>query len=164
MKNMCSAPANWRAIWAICSSAAKTCSICPGRARIPATIRWPEAEDMSRTRPSSSASRANVAAMLVSALVEQTAISGPACRKTPWPHSRPIALPTTLTAPMTCPPLRRSSCTAISVSSVSPDWLTATYSVSGSTTGLRYLNSDAGSASDGMRASSSVSTAPICPA
>ena len=126
MKNMCSAAANRRAISAISSSAARTSSICPGSARIPATIRWPEAADRSRTRPSSSASRANVAAMLVSALVEQTAISGPACRKTPWPHSRPIALPTTLTAPMTWPPLRRSSCTAISVSSVSPDWLTAT--------------------------------------
>ena len=80
---------------------------------------------------------ANVASMLVSALVEATAISGPACRNTPLPHSRAIALPTTLTAPMTWPPLRRSSWTAISVSSVSPDWLTATYSVSGSTTGLR---------------------------
>ena len=76
-------------------------------------------------------------AMLVSALVEATATSGPACRKMPWPHSRPIALPTTLTAPMTWPPLRLSSWTAISVSIVSPDWETATYSVSGSTTGLR---------------------------
>ena len=37
--------------------------------------------------------------MLVSALVEATAISGPACKNTPLPHSRAIALPTTLTAP-----------------------------------------------------------------
>ena len=75
-----------------------------------------------------------------------------------------MALPTTLTAPMTWPPLRLSSCTAISVSLVSPDCETATYSVSGSTTGLRYRNSLAGSASAGMRASSSTRFAPICPA
>ena len=101
MKNMCSAAANRRAISATCSSSAKIASSCPGSARRPATIRWPEAADRSRTRPSSSASMANEAAMLVSALVEATAISGPACRNTPLPHSRPIALPTTLTAPMT---------------------------------------------------------------
>ena len=111
--------------------------MCSGSARMPSTIRVPSAADMSRTRPISSPSRAKVAVILVSALVEATAISGPACRNTPLPHSRAIALPTTLTAPSTWPPLRFSSCTAISVSSVSPDWLIATYRVSGSTTGFR---------------------------
>jgi hypothetical protein len=38
---------------------------------------------------------------------------------------------------MTRPPLRRSSWTATRVSKVSPDWDTAMYNVSGSTTGLR---------------------------
>ncbi|MFO1158995.1 MAG: hypothetical protein U1E60_09160 [Reyranellaceae bacterium] len=43
----------------------------------------------------------------------------------PRPHSRAIVLPTTLTMPSTRPPLRLISCTAASVSNVSPDWLTA---------------------------------------
>ena len=41
------------------------------------------------------------------------------------------------TTPMTSPPLRLTSWMAASVSKVSPDWLTATYSASGSITGLR---------------------------
>jgi hypothetical protein len=44
----------------------------------------------------------------------------------PPSHSLAIVLPTVLTTPMTRPPLRRTSCTAASVSYVSPDWLTAT--------------------------------------
>lgn len=64
--------------------------------------------------------------MVVNDFVAATDTSGPACRKMPWPHSRAIVLPTALTTPMTCPPLRLSSCTAASVSSVSPDWLIAT--------------------------------------
>ena len=55
----------------------------------------------------------------------------------PPSHSRAIAEPTTLTSPTTRPPLRRISWTASRVSMVSPDWLTATYSVSGSMIGLR---------------------------
>ncbi len=80
---------------------------------------------------------ANETAMFVTALVDATATSGPACRKTPLPQARAIALPTTLTTPISRPPLRCSSFTAPSVSSVSPDWLTAMNSVSGSMTGLR---------------------------
>ena len=38
---------------------------------------------------------------------------------------RAIVEPTTFTIPITRPPLRCSSCTAASVSMVSPDWLTA---------------------------------------
>ena len=64
--------------------------------------------------------------MFVTALVEATENSGPAWMNTPRPVSRAIALPTTFTTPMTVAPLRCSSCTAISVSTVSPDWLTAT--------------------------------------
>ena len=51
--------------------------------------------------------------------------------------SRAIVEPTTLTSPMIWPPLRLTSRTANAVSAVSPDWLTATYSVSGSMIGLR---------------------------
>ena len=43
---------------------------------------------------------------------------------------RAIVLPTTLTMPSTVPPLRWTSSTADRVSNVSPDWLTAKYSVS----------------------------------
>src|ERR1700691_1684309 len=69
--------------------------------------------------------------------------------------------PTTLTSPTICPPLRLTSCTANAVSAVSPDWLTATYSVSGSTIGFRYRNSDAGSASAGNPARSSILAAAL---
>ena len=48
-----------------------------------------------------------------------------------------MVLPGALTTPMTSPPLRLTSRMAARVSKVSPDWLTATYSVSGSITGLR---------------------------
>ena len=68
-----------------------------------------------------------------------------------------------MTSPTIWPPLRLTSCTANAVSAVSPDWLTATYSVSGSTIGFRYRNSDAGSASAGIRASSSIIAAPNWP-
>src|SRR3546814_1778864 len=46
--------------------------------------------------------------LLVTPLVEATETSGPACRKTPRPHSRATALPATLITPITRPPLRRS--------------------------------------------------------
>ena len=65
---------------AILGSSASICSIWLGRAFRPATIRWPSEIDKSRTRPRTSASIANPIAMWVSALVEATAISGPACR------------------------------------------------------------------------------------
>jgi hypothetical protein len=47
------------------------------------------------------------------------------------------ALATTFTVPSTVPPLRLISWTAASVSSVSPDWLTAMNRVFGSIAGLR---------------------------
>ena len=55
----------------------------------------------------------------------------------PPSHVRAMLLPTTLTMPSTRPPLRCTSCTAASVSAVSPDWLTAMYRQSFSITGLR---------------------------
>jgi hypothetical protein len=73
----------------------------------------------------------------VNVLVLVTDTSGPACRWMPEPHARAIELPGVFTIPSTVPPLRVISCTAASVSKVSPDWLTATYRASGSMTGLR---------------------------
>ncbi len=90
-------------------------------------IRLPSAIDRSRMRPRCRASSAKARNMFVNALVETTATSGPACTYMPPSHSRAIALPTTLTTPRTRAPLRLSSCTAASMSTVSPDWVTATY-------------------------------------
>ena len=88
----------------------------------------------------------------VNALVEATPISGPACRYTPASVSRAIELATTFTRPNTSAPRRRASCTAASVSAVSPDWLIASTAVWESRIGLRYRNSLAYSTSTGRRA------------
>ena len=100
-------------------------------------IRLPSATDRSRMRPRCRASSAKATTVLVKHLVETTQTSGPACTYMPPSASRAIAEPTTFTTPSTRAPLRFSSWTAASTSYVSPDWETATYRVSGSTTGLR---------------------------
>ena len=61
--------------------------------------------------------------------VEATPISGPAWLYMPASVSRAMLLPTTLTRPRTSAPLRLASCTAASVSAVSPDWLIASTTV-----------------------------------
>lgn len=124
-KNRLFASAQARACSSISFSSASTARIWSGSARIAVTIRCPDALDRSRTRPSASASIANPTAMFVSAFVDATATSGPACRYSPPSQARAIAEPTTFTSPMTRPPLRLTSSTANAVSTVSPDWLTA---------------------------------------
>ena len=63
------------------------------------------------------------------ALVEATAISGPACVYTTASHSRGIDEPFTLQMPSTRDCCSRACRTAIRVSMVSPDWEMAMTSV-----------------------------------
>src|SRR5438067_2392544 len=89
------------------------------------------------TRPRWRARSWRAVTVAVKVLVEATPISGPAwVYTTPW-ASRARALPTTFEMATTGAPLARAVRTAPRVSAVSPDWLMATTSVSGPTTGSR---------------------------
>ena len=64
-----------------------------------------------------------------------TATSGPACRKRTASASRVIAEPTVLVTAITGQPCSRAKRVGAIVSAVSPDWVTAMTSVSGSSGG-----------------------------
>jgi hypothetical protein len=80
---------------------------------------------MKRRRPRKSVISVSTATWPVKALVLATPISGPTRRYTPASVSRAIVEPTTLMTPSASAPRSLASCSAASVSAVSPDWLTA---------------------------------------
>ncbi len=98
------------------------------------------------------------------ALVDATAISGPAHVYITSSASLAIELPTTFVTAIVLAPLALLSLNTANVSAVSPDWLNTITNVFSVIIGSLYLNSEAISVSTDILASFSITLLPITPA